>query len=848
MHSNSLKITKFSALLVIVYGILVIIGWIFDFTFLKNISPDLISIKVNTAVLFIMVGFLLLLRIQQINLSLNKNYKLAFWFLLVLVIFIASVTLVEYFSGKNFGIDQIFFKDLDKQSVFPGRMAPNTSILFLFSAISILLLSPRLLKRNSFLSAVLSLISVIACLFSLDDYPKPGMGNVLGYYNPMAYPTAFAFIILGLGTFTLAISLSKISWSLKRGITIGFIIGLSLILGVSLFSNSSTISLRETYIWVAHTDNVRFLINELQTDLEDIELNRQNYLLFIDVKYRDLSVMAADSFRSELRIFKDLTKDNPNQQYRVKQLDSLVSKRFILLNKTFLVFQTGNLEHTIEFIRESGIPELNNKINNILSDADNEEVSLLKKREENTAASTQKTFILLPVAALASLAILVWVFILLNSEVTERIKTEEHVKRVSRLYSVLSRISHTMVQTDNKQELFDETCRILVEEGRFKMAWIGGIDESTKIVKPVASFGNDDGYLNKILISINDSEFQKGPTGISIVTGQHNVCNDIKNDTRMAPWRDHALKLNFRSSAAFPVKQKNKFPAPLTVYSSELGFFDESEIKLMNEISLEISFALESLEKEDQKKKMVTELRIKEEELSKSNEDLLRSNTELEQFAYVASHDLQEPLRMVASYTQLLGKRYKDKLDNDAHDFINFAVDGASRMQRLINDLLDYSRVTTKGNPFVTTDLSSVIGLAITNLHNKIIDSGTIVINDAHNFVYGDEIQLMRVFQNLIDNAIKFKSADVPKIYISSSEVSGKILVSVKDNGIGIDPKYKDRVFVIFQRLHGSSSYPGTGIGLAICKRTIERHGGNIWLESEPGNGTTFFFTLNKRN
>ena len=546
----------------------------------------------------------------------------------------------------------------------------------------------------------------------------------------------------------------------------------------------------------------------------------------------------------------------------------------------------------------------------------------------------------------------------------QRKKDEEHINRVNRLYSVLSQISHVMVQTNDKQKLFDETCRVLVEQGKFKMAWIGEIDENTKLVKPISSFGNNDGYLDNILISINDSEFQKGPTGTSIKTGKYDVCNDIKNDPRMKPWKEKALKLDFRSSAAFPVKQKNKLLFPLTVYSSELDFFDENEIKLMNEISLEISFALDSLDKEEIKKKIeaelrdaslynrsllevsldplvtispdgkitdvnfttelvtginreeligsdfssyftepdkanegyqrvfsdgfvkdypltiqhksgalmhvlynasvyknemgeiqgifaaardVTELKKKEAELSRLNDNLSRSNAELEQFAYVASHDLQEPLRMVASYTQLLGKRYKGKLDDDADDFINFAVDGANRMQRLITDLLDYSRVTTRGKPFVNIELSSVADMAIENLHERIAESGAIITKETLPVVHGDEIQLMRVFQNLIDNAIKFKGKDVPRIKITSKEERSKVIISIKDNGIGIESKYKDKVFVIFQRLNSHGDYPGTGIGLAICKSTIERHGGNIWLESEPGKGTSFYFTLNKR-
>ena len=241
----------------------------------------------------------------------------------------------------------------------------------------------------------------------------------------------------------------------------------------------------------------------------------------------------------------------------------------------------------------------------------------------------------------------------------------------------------------------------------------------------------------------------------------------------------------------------------------------------------------------------ITDRKLAVQDLMKANENLERSNRELEQFAYVASHDLQEPLRMVSSYTQLLERRYKDKLDQDATDFINYAVDGANRMQRLINDLLEFSRVTTKGKPLVKIDLSSVLGQAVAILHNKILETGSMIVNDDLPFAYGDEGQLVRVFQNLLDNAMKFRGEESPRINVSSKTFEDKVQISISDNGIGIDKIYRERVFTIFQRLHTKADYPGTGIGLAICKRTIERHGGKIWFESEPGKGTTFCFTLN---
>jgi len=263
----------------------------------------------------------------------------------------------------------------------------------------------------------------------------------------------------------------------------------------------------------------------------------------------------------------------------------------------------------------------------------------------------------------------------------------------------------------------------------------------------------------------------------------------------------------------------------------------------------------------------ITDRKLAERTIKKVASDLERSNKELEQFAYVASHDLQEPLRMVSSYTQLLADRYKDRLDQDAKDFIGYAVDGAVRMQRLITDLLTYSRVQTKGRIPDSIDSHSALGAALANLTAAIEESVAIITNDDLPTVKADYTQLVQVFQNLISNAIKFRGDTSPRVHVSATRTSqlrsgapggrdekGQAdlqplassfwTFSVRDNGIGIEPQYFERIFVIFQRLHSQTKYPGTGVGLALCKRIVERHGGTIWVESEIGKGTTFYFTL----
>lgn len=231
-------------------------------------------------------------------------------------------------------------------------------------------------------------------------------------------------------------------------------------------------------------------------------------------------------------------------------------------------------------------------------------------------------------------------------------------------------------------------------------------------------------------------------------------------------------------------------------------------------------------------------------ELEQRSLKLARSNAELEQLAYVASHDLQEPLRMIGSYLQLLEKRYRDKLGPEACEFIGFAVDGARRMQDLINDLLSYSRIGTRSRLFEPVDCNAVMKTVLDTLRLSIKESGAAIACDPLPTVSGDPLQLAQLLQNLAGNAIKFRGARAPRIHLRAEADDGFWHFSVEDNGIGIAPDYFDRIFVMFQRLHSRAAYPGTGIGLAICKKIVERHGGRIWVESEAGKGSTFHFTL----
>jgi signal transduction histidine kinase/DNA-binding LacI/PurR family transcriptional regulator len=284
---------------------------------------------------------------------------------------------------------------------------------------------------------------------------------------------------------------------------------------------------------------------------------------------------------------------------------------------------------------------------------------------------------------------------------------------------------------------------------------------------------------------------------------------------------------------------------PLHLQKEQIGFvlFESGSRsgRMYETLQTEISSALKGA-------LLLQERKQAEDALARQAQELARSNAELQHFAYVASHDLQEPLRMVKSYLQLLERRYEGQLDEDADEFIAFAIDGAERMRTLINDLLQYSRVTTHGKPFAPTGCAAVLDHALANLKIAVEESSAVVTHDELPTVMADATQLTRLLQNLLSNALKFRKEETrPEIHVSAEHTAGEWTFSVRDNGIGIAPEHLEGIFMIFQRLYSREEYEGTGIGLAVCKKIVERHGGRIWVESEPGQGSTFRFTIPDR-
>jgi PAS domain S-box-containing protein len=416
-------------------------------------------------------------------------------------------------------------------------------------------------------------------------------------------------------------------------------------------------------------------------------------------------------------------------------------------------------------------------------------------------------------------------------DITRRKRAEEEQQRLAEENATISEIGRIISSSLDIGEVYEGFAKEMNKLVDFDRISIDTIDHERGLAVVKYIYGEEaQGYNPGITFPWQGDRVQELSSGNILITEDADPVSTSLD-----------FLSGFRSDALVPLISRGHIIGIMVLRSRRAGAYGPQERVILESLANLIGPAVDN-------GSLYEEAVLAEQELARQAQELSRSNTELEQFAYVASHDLQEPLRMVSSYVQLLSRRYKDKLDSDADDFIGFAVDGAARMQVLINDLLTYSRVGTQGRPFEPTDCNNIIRRVIDDLTGIIGDAGATVVYDDLPTINCDATQLGQLFQNLVANALKFRSEDPPRVHISSNLYGeGKDndwVFSVRDNGIGIAPDYFQQIFLIFQRLHNRSEYAGTGIGLAVCKKIVERHGGRIWVDSEHGKGSTFHFTL----
>jgi signal transduction histidine kinase len=414
---------------------------------------------------------------------------------------------------------------------------------------------------------------------------------------------------------------------------------------------------------------------------------------------------------------------------------------------------------------------------------------------------------------------------------------------MNRLYATLSQLNQTMARLRSREELFGEVCRLLVELGDFQMAWIGLVDPATRRVSSVAQHGDRLGYLKQLEI-FDDNGKARGPVGAAIDENAPCICSDLLEDGQLMGWRE--TRSGWRSMAVFPVRQQGAVAAVLAVYAREVDYFGPQEKKLLEGAASDISFALETLLNDERRQRAEEQLRQLNGELEQRvrqrTAELEAKNRELEIFTSSVSHDLKSPLRCIDGFSRVVLGDYGNKLDERGRECLRRVISSAERMNQLIVDLLSYSRLDLGTVHWSMVDVSELVRKVVEDYRPEIEAAKTRIKMELQCApLRADQPGLEQSLRNLVGNAIKFSSKSPgPAVEILGRDGDGFCTLQVRDNGIGFDMRHQERIFQIFQRLHSVSEYPGTGVGLAIVRKALQRMGGTVTAQGEPGKGAVF--------
>lgn len=678
--------------------------------------------------------------------------------------------------------------------------------------------------------------------------------------------------------------------SLERKIQLGFATALVVVIGAGAAILRSATATAESVKWVLHTLEVRIQLREVTTHLSAAETGVRDYLLTGDTTFLETVTSARPVLASMVEQVRQLTADNPDQQKRADSLRAEIPARLDHLNEVVALRQSRS-SAAVARLLESGTEHAATQVRGLIERMRDEEQRLLNARSVAMLAQSRTARLAAWAGSLLAIGTVAAASFLILREVGGRGQAE------ARFQAVVESAPSGMVMINrdgtirlvnreterlfgySREELLGQPIELLVPE-RFRRghpAFRSGFfaDPHTRAMGSGRElFGlRRDGMEIPVEIGLNPITTDEGLfvlASVVDITARKRAEARFKAVVESAPSgmvminRAGTIELvNRETERLFGYRREELIGQPIELLVPErfrqghpqfrVAFFTNPETRSMGAgrdlfgvrkdgTELPVEIGLNPIDTDEGLFVLASVVDITARKHAEN--ELRRSNEDLERFAYVASHDLQEPLRMVGSYVQLLGKRYQGRLDADADEFIGYALDGALRMQRLIEDLLAYSRVGTRGAAMAPTDTNAVLESVLENLKLTIQETAASVTHDELPTVLADAGQLEHLFLNLISNALKFRGPDPPQVHVSISRTEGELRFSVRDNGIGIDPQYFERIFVIFQRLHGREQYGGTGIGLAIAKKIVERHGGRIGVESEPGRGTTFSFTL----
>jgi PAS domain S-box-containing protein len=795
MKGITRHITQAAAVITILIAMLILGSWIF--TAKDSTIPGLVKFNTGACLLLASIALLFLNREKT-----NRTTALIATICSLIVLLTGSLTLAEYIFSTDLGIDQLLWKETNPSpaTLHPGRMASLTATLFILLSVSLLLVRKK--KLHSLIQVILITGFVILSIFFL-YYLTQTDNERFSVLRPVSLHTSFTLLILYIGAF-FSYPLRYLRFSIQKRMAAFFSYAVLLLLIVFFAERQNTRRFSDTARLVDHT-NIALLQNlEVKSLAQEIESSTRSFVISANDEQLVIFDKAVSQIHQAVQRLRETTKDNPRQQQRIDSLDQLVSTNIELRQQVIRIRRTEGFAGVEQFSPTGARKNKMNELQSLITAIESEEKQLLAKRKLENELSINDSSRVIVLFQLITALLLLGAFLVIYYNIRLRNKAEKEIKSLNE---------------NLEKKVEEKTNELLKNELHFRHI-LDNLLEGAQIL------GFDWKYRY-----VNDAFLKHSKYSREELVG-HTVMEKYPGIEKAPIYR--VYKKCFEERVAVHLENEFVFP------DGSMGWFELSFQPVPEGI-----FILSV----DITPRKQAELLLKElnEALGRRAAELQSSNTELERFAYVASHDLQEPLRMVSSFLHLLERKMEGRLDEAGRQYIGFAVDGAERMKKLIQDLLEYSRVGTSKESMTEVDCNEVMNTVRSMLSLSITEIKASVFVKKLPVIRAVQPQMIQLFQNLVGNALKYHGETLLVVEIGCIEKGPMWEFYVKDNGIGIDPKFFEKIFIIFQRLHNKTDYAGTGIGLSICKKIVEKHGGAIRVESEPGNGSTFYFTLPKK-